>query len=211
MRPDRFTEQAQEVLAASQELVRRYRHSQWDVEHVLLALLEQPEGLAGQIFQKLGIDPEQVKERVGRHLDQGAKLAYEPQQLYATPRIARLFENANAEAERLKDEFVGVEHLLIALLKDGGPATQILRSFGVDQEKVYKALAEVRGTARVTDPRAESKYRSLEKYATDLTELARAGKLDPVIGRENEVKRVMQILTRRTKNNPVIIGEPGVG
>ena len=211
MRQDRFTEQAQEALAGSQEVVRRYRHSQWDVEHILMALLQQQEGLTGKILQALGVDVAQVVQRTDRYLDQSPKMAYEPQQIYATPRMPRLFESANAEAERLKDEFVGVEHLLIAVLKDGGQATDILRSFGVDQEKVYRALAEVRGTARVTDPRAESKYRSLEKYATDLTELARTGKLDPVIGRANEVKRVMQILTRRVKNNPVIIGEPGVG
>ncbi|MBI2887376.1 MAG: AAA family ATPase [Chloroflexi bacterium] len=212
MRPDRFTESAQEVLAISQDVVRRFRHNQWDVEHILLALLEQQDGLTAQILQKLGVDPELVRQRVASALEAAPKMAYESTQIFATPRIATLFQNADAEAKRLKDEFIGTEHLLIAVASErGGESARILREFGVDQEKVYKALREIRGSARVEDPRAESKYRALEKYSTDLTELARNGKLDPVIGRENEVRRVMQILTRRTKNNPVIVGEAGVG
>jgi len=212
MRPERFTEQAREVLAASQELVRRFRHSQWDVEHILLALLEQASGLASDILQKLGVDTAAVKARVEAGLDSAPKMAYEAEQIYATPRIARLLEGAAREADRLKDEFIGIEHLLIAIAGEGqGEAVTILSEFGIDQEKIYRALQDIRGSHRVDDPRAESKYRSLEKYGRDLTELARQGKLDPVIGRDDEIKRVMQILTRRTKNNPVIIGEAGVG
>ena len=212
MRPERFTEQAQEVLAASQELVRRYRHSQWDVEHILLALLQQESGLTSDIFRKLDVDVEAVKKRVADSLDSISKISYETAQIYATPRIARLLENATSEADRLKDDFIGTEHLLIAISGEGqGEAVTILNEFAINQEKIYRALQDIRGTHRVNDPRAESKYRSLEKYGRDLTELARAGKLDPVIGREEEIKRVMQILTRRTKNNPVIIGEAGVG
>ena len=212
MRPERFTEQAQEVLAASQELLRRYRHNQWDVEHILLALLEQEKGITGDILQMLGVDIDAVKKRVGATLEGFPKVAYEAGQIYATPRVAALLENANREADRLKDEFVSTEHLLIAIAGETrGEAATILAESGVTQEKIYQALQKIRGGHRVTDRQAESKYRSLEKYGHDLTELARQGKLDPVIGREKEIKRVIQILSRRTKNNPVIIGDAGVG
>jgi len=212
MRPERFTEQAQEVLAVSQEIVRRFRHSQWDVEHVLLALLEQERGLTSEILRELGVDETAIKARLETILNIAPKMSYEVTQIYATPRIARLLDNARYEADRLKDEFIGTEHLLIAIAgEDKGEAAQILSEFGINQEKIYQALHDIRGAHRVTDPRAESKYRSLDKYGRDLTELVRQGKLDPVIGREDEIKRVIQILTRRTKNNPVIIGEAGVG
>ena len=212
MRPEKFTEQAQEVLAASQELVRRYRHNQWDVEHVLLALLEQEKGITRDILQMLGVDVDVVRKRVGATLEGFPKVTYEAGQIYATPRISALLENANKEADRLKDEFVSTEHLLIAIAGETrGEAATILAESGVTQEKIYQALQKIRGGHRVTDRQAESKYRSLGKYGHDLTELARQGKLDPVIGRENEIKRVIQILSRRTKNNPVIIGDAGVG
>jgi ATP-dependent Clp protease ATP-binding subunit ClpC len=212
LRPERFTEQAQEVLAASQELVRRYRHNQWDVEHVLLALLEQEKGITRDILQALGADIDVIKKRVEATLEGFPKIAYEAGQIYATPRTSALLENANREADRLKDEFVSTEHLLIAIAGETrGEAAAILADYGVNQEKIYQALQKIRGGHRVTDRQAESKYRSLEKYGHDLTELARQGKLDPVIGRENEIKRVTQILSRRTKNNPVIIGDAGVG
>ncbi len=212
MRQDRFTEQAQEVLAASQELVRKERHAQWDVEHVLFALLNHPGGLAQQILEQLKVDPQQVSQRVGAVLEHMSKLAYDVVQVYTTPRIVRMLEAANAEAERFKDEYVGVEHLLIAISDEReGESARIMREFGIDKERIYQALAQIRGGARITDQRAESKYRALERYSIDLSELARQGKLDPVIGRDDEVKRVMQVLNRRTKNNPVIIGEAGVG
>jgi ATP-dependent Clp protease ATP-binding subunit ClpC len=211
MRHDRFTEQAQEVLAGSQELVRQQRHSQWDVEHVLMALVNHP-GLSQEIFRRLNVDVARLRERVAQSLAKTPRLAYDVVQIYTTPRIVRMLEAANAEAERLKDEYIGVEHLLIAIADErGGEAARILAEFNIDKERIYRALAEVRGTARVEDPRAESRYRALERYSTDLTELARQGKLDPVIGREAEIQRVMQILNRRRKNNPVIIGEAGVG
>ena len=210
--PEKFTEQAQEVLAASQELVHRYRHSQWDVEHILLALLEQEKGITQDILGDLGVDVEAVRKRIEATLNAFPNVAYEGTQIYATPRVSRLLGNAAHEADRLKDEFIGVEHLLIAIVSEGkGEASTILAEFGVNQENVYQALQKIRGGHRVTDRHAESKYRSLEKYGRDLTELAHRGKLDPVIGRENEIKRVMQILSRRTKNNPVIIGDAGVG
>ena len=212
MKQERFTEQAQEALAASQELVRQYQHSQWDVEHILLALLQQEKGLVGDIFAELGVDIEKVKQEIAAALEKTPKVSYDTGQLYATPRIANLIRAAGEEADRLKDEFIGTEHLLIAIAGEPkGEAAEILKRLGIDQEKVYAALQKLRGGHRVTDARAESKYRSLQKYGRDLTEMAREGKLDPVIGREDEIKRVMQILSRRTKNNPVIVGEAGVG
>jgi len=212
MKQGRFTEQAQEALASSQELVRRYHHNQWDVEHILLALLQQEKGLVGDILTELGVDIEAAKRQVEAALEGTPSVAYETGQIYATPRVAQLVERAGKEAERLKDEFVGTEHLFIAMVgEEKGEAARILKGSGIDQEKVYSALQKLRGGHRVTDEHAESKYRSLEKYTRDLTELARKGKLDPVIGRDDEIKRVMQILTRRTKNNPMIIGDAGVG
>jgi len=212
LRPERFTEQAQEVISVSQELLRRYRHNQWDVEHILLALLEQEKGVTKDILRMLGVDVEVVKQRVQTTLESFPKVAYEVGQIYATPRISALLENSNREADRLKDEFVSTEHLLIAIAGESrGEAATILAESGVSQEKIYQALQKIRGGRRVTDRQAESKYRSLEKYGHDLTELARQGQLDPVIGRENEIKRVTQILSRRTKNNPVVIGDAGVG
>jgi len=212
MQQERFTEQAQEALALSQQLVRNYKHSQWDVEHILLALLQQEHGLTGDILSKLGVNADEVRRRVEEALEKTPKMSHEGAMLYATPRTVRLLQNAASEADRLKDEFIGTEHLLIAMAAEReGDANTILGDFGIDQEKLYSALQDIRGGQRVTDPRAESKYGALEKYSRDLTMLAREGKLDPVIGREDEIKRVMQVLTRRTKNNPVIIGEAGVG
>ena len=212
MRQDRFTEQAREALEATDTLVRQFQHSQVDVEHVLLALLQQEKGLVSDILKELGIDIEAIRREVTAALDKTPRLTHETQQIFPTPRIAQLMEKADAEANRLKDEFIGTEHLLIAISGEAnGEAAAILKHFGVDQEKVYSALKKIRGGHRVTDARAESRYRSLTKYSRDLTEMAKEGKLDPVIGRDDEIKRVMQILTRRTKNNPVIIGEAGVG
>ena len=215
MRQDKFTEKAQEVLTASQEIVRQYSHSQWDIEHILLGLLQQEGGLTSDILKKLGVDTELAKKRVEQALAEAPKVEYADNkntQLYATPRTARLLQDARDEAERLKDEFIGTEHLFVAMtMEREGQAATIFGDFGIDQEKVYKALQDIRGGQRVTDARAESKYGALEKYSRDLTAMAREGKLDPVIGRDNEIKRVMQVLTRRTKNNPVIIGEVGVG
>ncbi|MFH0914754.1 MAG: ATP-dependent Clp protease ATP-binding subunit, partial [Chloroflexota bacterium] len=212
MKPERFTEQAQEAIAASQEIVQEYQHSQWDVEHILLALLQQEKGLVGDILKELGMDKQIARDEVITALQKAPTVAYQTGQIFATPRVAQLLKNAEAEADRLKDEFVSTEHLLIAIAGEPrGESAAILRRFGIDREKVYQALQKLRGGHRVTDSRAESKYRSREKSGRDLTEMARQGKLDPVIGRDEEIKRVMQILTRRTKNNPVIVGDAGVG
>jgi ATP-dependent Clp protease ATP-binding subunit ClpC len=212
MRQEKFTEQAQEALQSSQQLAVQHKHSQWDVEHILLALLIQRQGLVGEIFKELNVDIDMTINRVEDVLTGTPQVSYQTGQIYATPRIAMLMQKAEEEAKRLKDEFISTEHLLIAMVSDDkGEAARILHNAGITQEKVYSALQKLRGSRRVDDTRAESKYRSLQKYGRDLTELARQGKLDPVIGREEEIKRAMQILTRRTKNNPVIVGEAGVG
>ena len=212
LRPEQFTEQAQEVLHNSQEMVRRYNHSQWDVEHVLLALLELEKGLPGDILTELGINAQAVKARLHQVLEAAPKVTSDSAQIYATPRAARLLDNAKRESERLKDDYIGAEHLFIAAtMESQGDSAQVLQEFGIDQERVYQALMTVRGGHRVDDPRAESHYRSLEKYTIDLTKLAQEGKLDPVVGRDSEIRQVMQTLTRRKKNNPAIIGEAGVG
>ena len=212
LRPENFSEQAQEVLNNSQEIVRRYRHSQWDAEHILLALLQLERGVPVEIMESLGVDVDAMKSRLEAVLEASPKVAHESSQVFATPRALHLVESAKAKADRLKDEYIGTEHLLIGATREReGDAAAILKEFGIDQERVYKALQEIRGSARVTHQRAESKYRALQKYSIDLTDLARQGKLDPVIGRDEEVRRLMQTLTRRTKNNPVIIGMAGVG
>jgi ATP-dependent Clp protease ATP-binding subunit ClpC len=212
MKQERFTEQAQEALAASQQIATQFKHSQWDVEHILLALLAQPEGLVGKILTELGINVDTVRGEVEAVLGKTPKVTYETGQIYATPRVAQLIKTASDRADDFKDEFISTEHLLMAIIEEEkGEAAGILKRHGLDREKVLGALQKLRGGHRVTDTRAESKYRSLQKYGRDLTEMAREGKLDPVIGREDEIKRVMQILSRRTKNNPVIVGEAGVG
>jgi len=196
----------------SEEMVRRYKHSQWDVEHVLTALLDLEKGTPEDILSELGIEADAVKARLHQMLEAAPKVTNQNNQIYSTPRAAQLLENAKSEADRLKDEYIGAEHLFIAAtMETQGDSAEILKEFGIDQEKVYQALMTVRGGHRVDDPRAESHYRSLEKYTIDLTKLAREGKLDPVVGRDDEIRQVMQTLSRRKKNNPAIIGEAGVG
>ena len=212
LRSEDFTEQAQLILQDSQELVRNFRHSQWDVEHVLLSMLNQEEGVPARILADLGISVPAVKSRLEQLLETSPKLANQGGQIYTTPRIQRLLDTAQEESRRLKDEFISVEHLFIAAIREPqGDSARLVQEFGIDQEKVYQALTTIRGAHRVDDRRAESRYSSLEKYSIDLTKLAIDGKLDPVIGRDTEIRRVAQTLTRRKKNNPVIIGEAGVG
>ena len=213
MRPERFTENAQEILASSQELVQNMKHTQWDVEHVLLAILEQNSSLGFEMLEIAGIDVAMLRREVQKYLDKAAKTStLNNTQIFITPRLQELLQNCDKEANRLKDEYIGIEHLLISMAKEReGDISTIFKEFHITEEQLYGALQEVRGEARIDDPRAEEKYRSLAKYSINLTDLARKGKLDPVIGRQSEIQRVMQILVRRTKNNPVIIGEAGVG
>ncbi len=212
LRPERFTEQAREMLGRSQEIVRRYRHIQWDCEHVLLALLEQEDGVAADVLADIGAPVAELRDRLESMLVQWPKLGQDSNQIFPSPRVTDMLARADAESRRFKDEYIGAEHLLLALAQEEGDgASALLREFGIDQERVYRSLQAVRGSNRITDPRAEERYRSLERYSVDLTRLAEAGKLDPVIGRDREVARAMQTLIRRTKNNPVLIGGAGVG
>ncbi len=214
---DRFTERAQDVIARSQEILSRYQHNQMDTEHVFLALLEQPDGLASELFEDmLGVNTELLIMQLDEHLANNRKLTVPGRpgsgQIYVTPRIQRLGQVAMSEAQSLGDEYISTEHLLLAIAsEERGTSARLLSEAGVDKEDIRLAVDELRGGRRVTDPRAESRYRVLEKYGRDLTALARDGKLDPVIGRETEVLRMMRVLARRTKNNPILIGDPGVG
>ncbi|PKO06920.1 MAG: Clp protease [Chloroflexi bacterium HGW-Chloroflexi-3] len=215
MRFDRFTERAQEAAQRAAEIIQRYGHNQIDTEHILLALIEQPEGVIPQILEILKIDPSILEERLDYILRTSPKASIfggGAGQVFITPRVKRIIDLANEEASRLKDEYISTEHIFLAILSEKNtPAARLLEGSGINRERVVEAINQLRGGQRVTDPQAETRYRSLEKYSRDLTTQAREGKLDPVIGRDNEILRVMQILSRRTKNNPVLIGEAGVG
>ena len=211
---NRFTEKMQEAVRAAQSIAVQHGNQQIDVEHLLLALLEQEGGLAPSILNKADIKVDSLRARVQQEVDRMPKVsgtAGAPDQVYVTQRITKLVTQAEEEAKRLKDEFTSVEHVLLAITDDSGPAGKIFREFGVTRERLMRALQEVRGSQRVTTQNPEATYEALEKYGRDLTQLAGQGKLDPVIGRDDEIRRVIQVLSRRTKNNPVLIGEPGVG
>jgi ATP-dependent Clp protease ATP-binding subunit ClpB len=202
---NRLTEKAQEAIAAAQRLAEGRHHTQLEPEHLLSALVSQEGGVVPSVLEKLGVEPKHVQSRLERLLDSFAR-SQTPQQAYVSPRFRRVFEAAQQESERLKDDFVSTEHFLMAMVDE-----PLLRELGVNRDKLYAALQEVRGGQRVTSQQPEATYQSLEKYGRDLTRLARLGKLDPVIGRDEEIRRTIQVLSRRTKNNPVLIGEPGVG
>ena len=215
MRFDRFTERAQEAAQRAAEIIQRYNHNQIDSEHILLALIEQPQGVVPQLLEVLKVDAAALSERLDYVLRTSPKaniFGGGTGQIFITPRVKRVVDIANQEANRLKDEYISTEHLFMAILSERNtPAARLLGGAGVTKERVYEAVKQIRGGQRVTDPKAESRYRALEKFSRDLTQMAREGKLDPVIGRDAEILRVIQILSRRTKNNPVLIGEAGVG
>jgi ATP-dependent Clp protease ATP-binding subunit ClpC len=215
MRFDRFTERAQDAAVRAYDILQRYGHNQVDTEHMLLALLEQPGGVIPQILEKMNVDQEAIREHLDEVLRASPKAAIYgggAGQVFITPRVKRVVDIANEEANRLKDDYISTEHLFLAILSERRTAVaRILADAGVTKERVYEVIKEIRGGQRVTDPGAETRYRTLEKYSRDLTRLAQEGKLDPVIGRDEEILRVIQILSRRTKNNPVLIGEAGVG
>jgi ATP-dependent Clp protease ATP-binding subunit ClpC len=215
MRFDRFTERAQEAAQRAAEIIQRYGHNQIDTEHILLALIEQPGGVIPQILEKLSVSAEALTERLDATLRASPKaniFGGGAGQIFITPRVKRIIDLANEEANRLKDEYISTEHIFLAILTERNtPAARILESAGLTRDRVYDAIQDLRGGQRVTDPQSETRYRALEKYSRDLTQLAREGKLDPVIGRDKEILRLIQILSRRTKNNPVLIGEAGVG
>ncbi len=213
MRFDKFTFKAQEAVQQAQKLAEERQHQAIDVEHLLLALAEQAEGVFQPLLRKMGANPGQLAARLKEELKRLPQVSgAAPGQAYITPRLEKVFNAALTEAERLKDEYVSTEHLLLAIAEErGGAIGRVLREIGVTKDGIYAALQEIRGGQRVTDQAPEEKYQALERYARDLTDLARKGKLDPVIGRDDEIRRVIQVLARRTKNNPVLIGEPGVG
>jgi ATP-dependent Clp protease ATP-binding subunit ClpB len=211
---NRFTQKAQEALSSSQTKAVRYGHQQVDVEHLFASLLEQERGLASSLLNKTGIDVDGLKRRLEQELSRMPKVtgpAGGPDQVYITARLNRLLAQAEDEAKNLKDDYVSVEHLLLAMIEDAGMTGKALKEAGITRERLMQALREVRGSQRVTSPDPEATYEALERYGRDLTKLASQGKLDPVIGRDDEIRRVIQVLSRRTKNNPVLIGEPGVG
>ncbi|HUM15360.1 MAG TPA: Clp protease N-terminal domain-containing protein, partial [Candidatus Nitrosotalea sp.] len=212
MRLDKLTVKAQEAIQAAQSLADQGNHQAIEPEHLLLALLQQQEGVVGPLLGKLGARPDALARQVQAEMEKLPKVRGGGGRQYASPRFEGVIDRAWQEAERLKDEYVSTEHLLIAIAQEkGGMAARLLGAAGVTAEAIYRSLVDVRGSQRVTDPNPEDKYQALQRYSKDLTDLARKGKLDPVIGRDEEIRRVVQVLSRRTKNNPVLIGEPGVG
>ncbi|HCL91391.1 MAG TPA: type VI secretion system ATPase TssH, partial [Verrucomicrobia subdivision 3 bacterium] len=213
MQFDRFTIKSQEALQNAQGIARQHAHQEVDGEHLLLALIGQTESLIPDLLKKIGVALPQLqseleRELARRHKVQGASSL----DVYLSPSLKQALDAAQAEAGKLKDDYLSTEHLLLGLLDKGGPALKkIFQAHNLKREVVLRALADLRGNQRVTDANPEDKFQALDKYGRDLTALARQGKIDPVIGRDDEIRRVMQVLTRRTKNNPVLIGEPGVG
>jgi len=211
---NRFTEKLQEAVRAAQSMAVQHGNQQIDTEHLMLALLDQEGGLAPSILNKADIRVDALRMRFQQEVDRLPKVSGStggPDQVYVTQRITKLLTQAEDEAKRLKDDYVSVEHVLLAATEDIGATGKLFREFGITRERLMRALQEVRGSQRVTTQNPETTYEALEKYGRDLTQLASQGKLDPVIGRDEEIRRVIQVLSRRTKNNPVLIGEPGVG
>jgi len=211
---NRLTEKSQEAIRQAQTTAINYGNQQVDVEHLLLALLEQEGGLAPSILLKADVPLEPLHKRLIQEIEKLPKVSgsgVRPDQVYITDRLSQLLNTAEREAKRLKDDYVSIEHLLLAITEDRGASGKLLREFGATRDRLMKALVEVRGNQRVTTQNPEATYEALQKYGRDLTELASKEKLDPVIGRDEEIRRVIQVLSRRTKNNPVLIGEPGVG
>src|SRR5437773_6041218 len=211
MRIDKYTQKMQEALQASQDLASQLNHPEISNEHFLSALLDQSEGIARPLLEKIGANVDQLRERLRSELERRPTIHGAAADLRFSNELRGVLDNAEKEMSKLKDEFTSAEHYLLALAGTNVPASKLLKDFGVTRDKLMQGLQQVRGSQRVTDQNPEGKYQALEKYGRDLTQLARRGKIDPVIGRDNEIRRVMQVLLRRTKNNPVLIGDPGVG
>jgi ATP-dependent Clp protease ATP-binding subunit ClpB len=213
MRFDKFTIKSQELIQGAQALASQLGHQQIEPEHLLKVMLEPREGIARSVLQKLGASPEGVLQEVSKGLEKKPKLSGAgAAEVYLSPTTKKVLDGAFTEAAKLKDEYVSIEHILVAMTdQKDTDAARILATAGVTRETILKVLVDIRGTQRITDPNPEEKYQALEKFGRDLTDLARLGKIDPVIGRDEEIRRVVQVLSRRTKNNPVLIGEPGVG
>ncbi|MHB8985552.1 MAG: ATP-dependent chaperone ClpB [Eubacteriales bacterium] len=212
MRLDKLTIKTQEAIETAQGLMSRYSHQQMEGEHLLLGLLEQEEGVVQPLLQKLEVDVPKLKKQVELAVERLPRVHGGGGGVYASRALMDIIEQAWKEAERLKDEYLSTEHILLAIAgRREGEGARLLRAAGVTPDRLYKALVEIRGTQRVTDQNPEEKYQALARFTRDLTDQARKGRLDPVIGRDDEIRRVIQVLSRRTKNNPVLIGEPGVG
>ena len=213
MRFDKFTIKSQELIQNSQALASQYSHQQIEPEHLLAAMLGEPEGIAGAMLRKLGVSPDEISHAINSAVEKLPKVSGGGiGEAYLSPRTKAVLEAAFAEATQMKDDYVSIEHILLAVAEEKkGAAAEILLRAGVTRDSILKGLLEIRGTQRITDPNPEEKYQALERFSRDLTDLARLGKLDPVIGRDDEIRRIVQVLSRRTKNNPVLIGEPGVG
>jgi ATP-dependent Clp protease ATP-binding subunit ClpB len=208
---DKLTQKLQEALQSAQGLASKSSHPELKSAHVLLALLQQEGGIAPPILQKAGIDVPQLKVAVAAALAKEVSVQGATTQPQISAGLRATLDEADKVREKMGDDFLSVEHFLLGALKGDSPAGKLLKEAGLDQKKAEAAVNEVRGPQKVTDADPEGKYQTLEKYGTDLTARARAGKIDPVIGRDHEIRRVLQVLSRRTKNNPVLIGEPGVG
>ena len=213
MRFDRFTLKAQEAVQEARSLAQQHGHQQVDGDHLLWALIRQEEGVIKPILQRLEVLQSKIEKEIGQLVERKPQVhgPASMDQIYITPELSQVFEAATAEAGRLQDEFVSTEHLLIGLTEKGGDVVSLLKKNGVTRDRILSVLKDIRGSHRVTDQNPEEKYQALKRYTRDLTEEARRGKLDPIIGRDEEIRRVIQVISRRTKNNPVLIGEPGVG
>src|SRR3954463_15836133 len=209
MQLDRFTQKAQEAIVAAQATAQRLDSPILDAEHILSALIEPDDGVPAETLRRLGVDLPEFRSELAAIVAKRARI--QGGSLTLDPRAKRVIERAQQEARRLGDEYPSTEHLLLGVAEIGGEGQQLLERHGATKEQLLTALQSVRGGQRVTSPNPEGTYQALEKYGRDLTAEARAGRLDPVVGRDDEVRRVMQVLSRRTKNNPVLIGEPGVG
>ncbi len=211
IRFDKFTVKAQEAVQRAQQIAQRHSHQQLVPLHLLAALIDEQEGIVRAIFERIGINVRQLEGIVEADLRRLPKVSGAAAQLHMSAELAQVLEAAQEQAARMKDDYTSTEHLLLALSTVESKAKEALRLCGVDEGELLQALKAVRGSARVTDPSPEDKYQALQRYGRDLVELAERGKLDPVVGRDKEIRRVIQVLSRRTKNNPVLIGEPGVG
>src|SRR5205809_5674413 len=211
MRIDRYTQKMQEALQSAQDFAAKSQSPEIGNEHFLLALLEQGEGVTRPLLEKIGVSADALRTRLETDLSRRPKVTGAVSDLRISNDLRRTLDSAENEMSKLKDEYVSAEHYLLALASENNPAAKALKDLGATRDKIMQGLQQVRGSQRVTDQNPEAKYQSLEKYGRDLTQLARRGKIDPVIGRDNEIRRVMQVLSRRTKNNPVLIGDPGVG
>ena len=210
MRFDRFTIKSQELIQSAQTLASTHGNQQIEPVHLLASMLDEKEGVARSVFKRLGVSGDSIANAAVKAIDRLPKVS--GGDVYLSSAAKAVLEAAFAEAGKMKDEYTSIEHILLAMCdKQAGEASRILNASGVNRDAILKVLMEIRGNQRITDPNPEEKYEALKKFSRDLTDMARSGKLDPVIGRDDEIRRIVQVLSRRTKNNPVLIGEPGVG